>query len=174
MTRTVGMEQKADAQEAAILKMIDTVDTKFERSLRKIYLSFKIGFRYYSGFVALVFYLSLFIIVSILLGLVAQALPYVSETNAQVAVAISLTSAFIALASFGVNLQRIIEPENPRDALFDYNYKMLKDSEAEKNPALFKALVMLKSRHPDLSLKEVLPLPVTKEKLFEILFLEMK
>ena len=59
---------------------------------------------------------------------------------------------------------------NVSDILLEYNCKVLKDNTAGKNPALFKGLVMLKSKHPDLSLKDIIETPITKDKLFEILY----
>lgn len=166
------MEKKPETQEDTVFQIIEKVDNNFEKSLRKIYLSRKIDFRYYANVISIIFYLILFVIVGTLLGLVAQALPYVSQQppSTQVAIGISLTAAFTALASFAINIQNLIEPVNIADILFEYNYKMLKENVADENVALLKGLVMLKSKHPELSLKQVLEFPITKDKLFEILY----
>ena len=166
------MQQKPEKQEDTVLQIIEMVDNNFEKRLRKIYFSRKTKFDYFLPFITLIFYLILFMFAAYLLALVARAFPVVSEQPAstQIAVAISLTAAFIALASFAINMQNLVKPQNLNEILFEYNYKVFKEKVAEENLALLKGLVMLKSKHPELSLKQVLELPITKDNLFEILY----
>jgi hypothetical protein len=166
------LEQKPETQENAVLQIIEKVDNKFEKRLRKIYFSRNTEFRYYLTFITLIFYLVLFLMICVLLGWIVKALPSVSQQppSTQIAISISITAAFIALASFAVNIQKLIEPANMAEILFEYNYKVLKENVTKENAALLKGLVMLKSKHPELSLKQVLELPITKDKLFDMLY----
>jgi predicted metal-dependent peptidase len=91
--------------------------------------------------------------------------------STQITVAVSITAAFIALSGFGLNIQNLVKPENSYDVLLEYNYKVLKENVKDENVALLKGLIMLKSKHPELSLKQVLEFPITKDKLFELLYM---
>ncbi len=161
------------AQEQAVQYLVDLVDSKFEKSLRKIYFSRKLDFRYFSGFVAIAYYAILMGLTGYLLVIISQALPaglFQQPPNVQIPIHISFVAAFIAFASFGINVQKIVEPIKPSEVLFAYNYRMLKDETAAKNPGLFKALLIMKSKQPDLNLKENIELPISKEKLFSLLY----
>ena len=69
-----------------------------------------------------------------------------------------------------MNIQRAVEPVNVSDILLEYNSKVLKDDAAGNNPALFKVLIMPQEQTSDLSLKDIIELSITKEKLFQILY----
>jgi len=161
-----------DTQEDAVLKLIEKVDNNFEKRLRKIYFSRKTKFDYYLPFIVSIYYLILFMFAAYMLALVAGALPALSDQapSTQIIITVSIIAAFIALASFSTNIHNVAKPKNLDEILFEYNYRVLKDDTAVKNPALFKGLVMLKSKHPDLSLKDIIDLPITKDKLLEILY----
>jgi hypothetical protein len=170
--KAVTMEQLPDAQEDAILKMMERVDNSFERRLRKIYLSRKIDSRHYLFFISPIYYIALFVIIAIPFSLIARTIPTMGAEppSTQVPIYLSLIAAFIALASLGVNIQKVIEPINVSEILVEYNYKVLKENLADENLALLRGLIVCKSKYPDLSLKDVLDLPITKDKLFEILY----
>jgi hypothetical protein len=171
--KTIAMEQKPETQDEVTLQLIEKIDKNFEKSLKKIYLSLKIDLRYYANFASVIYYIILFVVIVCLLSSITKQLPTMTEQppNIQIVIGISLTATFIALASFGVNIQNLVKPENSHDVLFEYNYKVLKENVKDENVALLKGLIMLKSKHPELSLKETLELPITKDKLFEILYM---
>ncbi len=166
------MEQKPDIREDAILSLINKVDKRFEKKLLRIYWSRKIDSRHYLFFISPIYYIALFVIIAIPFSLIARTIPTVGAEppSTQIPIYLSLIAAFIALASLGVNIQKVIEPINVSEILVEYNYKVLKENVADENLALLRGLIVCKSKYPDLSLKDVLDLPITKDKLFEILY----
>ncbi len=166
------MEHKPETSEEATAKLLEKIDLKFEKRVWRTYFSTKLSSRHYFVFINAAYYIALFVIIAVLLASVVKQLPNISDQppNIQIAIEISITATFIALVSFGINLQKGIEPINVSDILLEYNSEKLKDSTSDKYPALFKALVKLKSKNPDLNLKDVLELPIAKEKVFQILY----
>ncbi len=166
------MRQNPDAQEDVILNLIDNVDKNFEKRMRHIYFSRKTEFGYFLPFIALATYLIIFLSAGYLLLNLTRALPVLSQQpeSTQLAVYISITAALIALASFSINIPNAVKSAHKGDILFRHNYKVLKADVAEKDLALLKGLVMIKSKHPELSLNNFLELPITKDKMFEMLY----
>ena len=116
------MEQKPETQEDVIHQIIENVDNNFEKRLRKIYLPFKIDLRYYVKILVVFYYIIVFSFAGALLLSVTKALPYVSQQppSTQIVIDVAITAAFIALASFGINLQNIVKPVEPYDILFEF------------------------------------------------------
>ncbi len=156
-------------------KLISMVDERFEKNTFRIIKLRKAGFYYYAKFFMVIYFLAIFAVVGYLLWLIAQALPAMASQpiNSQLAVAIAITSAFIALASLGVNIQKLAEPENTPKILAQYNYKMLRpevENEHKEKLALLKALVILKSKQPEVRLRQFLQTPIPNDKVFEVLY----
>jgi hypothetical protein len=155
--------------------LISLVDERFERSVTKIVKLGKAGFSFYAKILLVCYYIAIFAVIGYLLYLLAQGLPALlgQPINIQLAVGIAITSSFIALTGLGVNIQKMAEPENQSLILGRYNYKKLKAEIESQHPdklALLKALVILKSRQPDLNLSQFLQAPISNDKVFEILY----
>lgn len=155
-----------------INQLICRVNDDFEKSIFRIYRSGKIDLRYYFKIATALFYMFIIGVTGYLLYIIANAMPFLEQPSSQLAVAVSLTAAFIAFANFSVSIQNFLKPETTYDILVDYNYKMFKEKEGvtEANAALLKSLIILKSKQPELNLTQFVKPPITNEKLFEWLY----
>jgi hypothetical protein len=171
------MSEKEDKKgKASEDDLLTRVDKKFEKRLWKIYFSRKLPFSSWARILVLGFLFIIYFIAAYLLYLVNEALSsIVSKLTASEALTVylSMVAAFIALASFSVSIIDFNKPESEYKVLVHYNYEVLKQNVPNEKLPLLKALVILKSKHPEFSLKEFLhPLDksMTNEKLFEILY----
>ena len=161
-------EQSAIYEDQNLLRK---VDAEFEKSELNILLSRKVSFRHYSNLLVVLYYIIVFLFAGYLLSFISKALPSMSgqSEGTQLAVSISITAAFIALAGFGLNIQNYAKPAGGYDMLVEYNFKMLKVGVSEDKLALLKGLIIVKSKHPDISLQQVIHAPISSDKLLEIL-----
>jgi hypothetical protein len=176
-TRGSKMSENANGQEKGSANdLLEKVDAKFETSLRKIYFSRKLPFRYYAKFFTLGFLLAIYFIAAYLLSLIANSLPSsfsLSTPSETLILAISMVATLIALASFAASLIDVFKPESEYEIWTSYNYEVLKENVSPEELPLLKGLVMLKSKHPKILLAKFLsPLDksLTNKKLFEILY----
>lgn len=171
MSEDASRQEKGSADD-----LLEKVDAKFETSLRKIYFSRKLPFRFYSKFITLGFLLTIYYIVAYLLSEITKALPSsisLSTPTETLTLLIAMVATLIALASFAANLIDIFKPESEDEIWTTYNYEMLKENVSPEELPLLKGLVMLKSKHPEILLSKFLsPLDksLTNKKLFAILY----
>ncbi len=160
--------------------LLEKVDTEFETKLRKIYLSGKLPFSYYLRLALPFFSLLGFLIVGYLLLEINSVLPSglsKATPSEALTVLLAMVAALISLLSLSVVMIDFAKSEKESDIpllLLTYNYIVLKKTVPSKKLPLLKALVMLKSKQPEISLKKFLHSPLdkslTEKKLFEILY----
>jgi hypothetical protein len=171
------MSDNADKQEKRNTNdLLEKVDRKFETSLRKIYFSRKLPFRYYAKFITLGFLLTIYFVVTYLLSQIVKALPSSisqSTPSETLSLLVAMVATLIALASFAANLINVFQPESEYEIWTSYNYEVLKENVSPEELPLLKGLVMLKSKQPEILLTKFLsPLDksLTNKKLFAILY----
>lgn len=102
-------------------KLVQKVDKEFEKNILKILLSRKVSFKHYSNIIVVLYYIIIFLFAGYLLYFITKALPSISgqPQSTQLVVAISITATFIALGSFGLNLQNFAKPAGNYDLLVE-------------------------------------------------------
>lgn len=149
------MEKEQDKNES---RLINLVDTEFERRLRNIYFSRSLDSRFYSKFFMLGFFMGVYLIAAFLLSNVIQALPFTfsSSTPSQtLSLILSITTAFVALMSFSYVTMFNSKAENLCEIQLNYNYNVLKKKVSSQDFPVLKALITLKSRQPDFLLSKL-------------------
>jgi len=156
--------------------LVSLVDEEFETRLYRIYFSKNLDFRYYMKFGLMAFFFFIFLFAVYVLSAVTKALPFtISQTSPTdtLILFLSIVSVFIAIGSFFFSSLEVLKPEKNSEIFENYNYCVLKKKVAAEEYPLLKALVILKSKHPQFPLKEFFPSksnPLKKKDLFKILY----
>jgi hypothetical protein len=140
----------SEQQPPDIKKLINLVDTKFEENLAKIRV------RNVWLMSTLVIYILLFSYMGYLLWFVAQvAIQGIGQVPIENSIAflIALTTSLIAFMSLAINITKAFSFQEGYKELVEHNFKKLKDQATEAEKPLLKALIMMKSKHPEFDLK---------------------
>jgi hypothetical protein len=137
-------------QHPDIKKLIELVDTRFERRLWLVYLRNKLV-------------IGLIISYAVVIGIIWYLLYFLSLAVAQVqgesliSSLIGLVAALISFIALVTNIPRILLPEERLDFLVDYNFrKMEKEKEVNESERPFiKALIKMRSKNPEFDLKSI-------------------
>jgi len=166
-----------EKEENRLTELIALVNDKFINNPWDIVSSKIFLKRNWAQITSFSFFMVMFIFLSYLLYIISQA---VTQSLSQLkiesvlALLLALIASLIAISNFSINLINFGKSEKAYLSLVDYNYEKMKIcSRNDGELALLKALVILKSKRPEINLKLLLQNPekiLTREKIFEILY----
>jgi hypothetical protein len=142
---------QAAEQPSDIRDLIDKVEKGFEKSYLQIMLRNPLVLLY------LACNLALFLIIGYLLYLLSTAIPFLATNDIATGItaSVALVAALISFLSFGLGVSKFLEMYERPEVMTHYNYNCLKNSLREIDRPILKALIMMKSKHPDLDLGRI-------------------
>jgi hypothetical protein len=145
-------ESSEERQSLDIGQLLSIVETEFEDRLWmvKIKNPWLICILALDSFVLLYLALLLYFITTI----ITSGLQYFQPENA-VALLIALVAALISFVSLGVGISKQFSSPEPWEELLNYNYKKKENQVNDADKPVLKALLMMKSKHPELDLRDI-------------------
>ena len=174
----ISEQAEGTKEEKRLREIISLVNDNFEGKLWKIKGLWSFLKRNWINFFSFGFY---FVVIVFLLSIIAElsqaltsSLPqFTSETA--LSLSLALIASLVAILNFSINISNITKSEKLNaDVITDNCDKMKKNVKDDELP-LLKALIIMKSKHPEIDLKTFLERPgelLSRERLFEILYLQ--
>jgi hypothetical protein len=95
------------------------------------------------------------------------------KTDTTLALSLALVASFISVMNLFVGVLRVIKPATLNDDVITYNFDLLKKPIVEDELPLLKALIIMKTKNPELTLKSIIKtydLKSDRKKLFDIIY----